>query len=245
MIRNFIESIGKKIGLVIVPNWRAVALDEERHLSRLLPYLGVDCVFDVGGNIGQYGQKLRKDIGYRGQIISFEPNPFAFKELQAASSGDALWHIEQIAFGEHPGMAKFKAYDLSDLGSFHAFGKSVHAPRGMSSEVIEVEIKTLESYFIEAKKKCGFKNPFLKSDTQGFDLEVAKGAREMLSQFVGLQSEISFQTIYDGAPDYLSALNFYQSSGFTISRLVPIHEIHFPELVEMDVIMIRSDFNKS
>jgi hypothetical protein len=115
----------------------------------------------------------------------------------------------------------------------------------MSREVIEVEIKTLESYFIEAKKKYGFKNPFLKSDTQGFDLEVAKGAREMLSQFVGLQSEISFQTIYDGAPDYLSALNFYQSSGFTISRLVPIHEIHFPELVEMDVIMIRSDFNKS
>ncbi|HTW70564.1 MAG TPA: hypothetical protein VME47_11800, partial [Acetobacteraceae bacterium] len=43
---------------------------------------------------------------------------------------------------------------------------------------------------------------------------------------------------------YRSALTTYQDLGFTISGLVPIHEIHFPELVEMDVIMVRSDLIK-
>ena len=94
----------------------------------------------------------------------------------------------------------------------------------------------------EAKKRWGFQRPFLKLDTQGFDLEIAKGAGSTLREFVGLQSEISFQPLYEGAPDYISALRFFEQSGFVISRLIPIHELHFPELVEMDVIMVRSDF---
>lgn len=244
MIRKFIESVGKIFGVVIVPDWRAVRLDEERHLSRLLRYLDVDCVFDVGANIGQYGRMLRDYIGYRGRIISFEPNPAAFGQLQAVSSGDAHWSVEQIAFGNNPGMAEFHAYDRSELGSFRNFGNSLHAPRSMGGTTVKVEIRKLEPYFVDAKKKWNFKRPFLKLDTQGFDLEVAFGAGEALREFVGLQSEIAFQTIYDGAPDYLSALKFYQSLGFVISRLVPIHEIHFPDLVEMDVIMIRLDLIK-
>jgi hypothetical protein len=79
----------------------------------------------------------------------------------------------------------------------------------------------------------------LKLDTQGFDLEVAMGVGDVLRDFVGLQSEISFQPIYQDAPDYRSALDFYEGLGFVLSRLVPIHEVHFPELVEMDAILVN------
>lgn len=241
MVKKFVKFVGDICGIVVVPKWRAVRLDEERHLSRLLRYLEVDCVFDVGANIGQYGYMLRNYVGYRGRIVSFEPNPTAFERLQLAAAGDAQWHVEKIALGSIPGMAEFHAYDRSELGSFRSFGKSAHAPAAMSSTTFNVEIITMESYLASAKSKWNLRRPFLKLDTQGFDLEVAKGAGRALREFVGLQSEIAFQMIYDGAPNYLSALEYYQSSGFIISRLVPIHEIHFPELVEMDVIMIRSD----
>jgi FkbM family methyltransferase len=244
MFQKFANSILKKCGVVIVPDWRAVRLDEERHLSRLFRYLDVDCVFDVGANIGQYGHMLRKYVGYQGQIISFEPNPTAFDRLQVAASGDAQWHVEQIALGSVPGRCEFHAYDRSDLGSFRSFGNSVHAPQTMNSTTISVEVRTLEYYLSSIKNQYKFERPFLKLDTQGFDVEVAKGAGQELREFVGLQSEIAFQTIYDGAPDYLSAFELYQSYGFVISRLVPIHEVHFPELVEMDVIMIRGDLIK-
>ena len=82
----------------------------------------------------------------------------------------------------------------------------------------------------------------MKLDTQGSDVEIAKSAGTSLIEFVGLQSEIAFQTIYEGTPDYLSALGFYQSAGVFISRIVPINQANFPEVVEMDVIMIRNDF---
>ena len=244
MFRRLVEAIGKKFGVVIVPEWRAVLLDEERHLSRLFRYLDVDCVFDVGANIGQYGQMLRNYIGYQGQIISFEPNPSAFERLQVVASADNRWSVRRIGLGSSSSTAEFHAYERSDLGSFRSFGSSAHAPRSMNSTTIGVEVRTLESCFHLLKNEFNFRRPFLKLDTQGFDVEVVKGAGSILREFVGLQSEIAFQTIYDGAPNYLSALAFYQSFGFVISRIVPIHEIHFPELVEMDVIMIREDLIK-
>jgi len=245
VIRKFVESVGKRFGVSIVADWRAVRLIEERHLARLLRYLDVDCVFDVGGNVGQYGHMLREYVGYRGRIVSFEPNPAALGPLNRMASGDPQWHVEPIALGSTAGMAEFNAYDRSELGSFHRFSSSEHAPQTMASKTVQVPIETLNAYLAGAKERWGFKRPFLKLDTQGFDLEVAKGAGPSLRDFVGLQSEIAFQTIYEGAPDYFSALSFYQSAGFTISRIVPIHEIHFPELVEMDVIMLRSDLAKN
>jgi FkbM family methyltransferase len=236
-----IEAIGKKLGITIVPDWRAVRLVEERHLARLLAHYEVDCVFDVGANVGQYGHMLREYVGYRGRIISFEPNPAALDKLRQASAGDALWHVEAFGLGSTTGTAEFHAYEQSELGSLRSFGASTHAPLNPSGRTINVQIQTLASYLPAARQRWRFKRPFLKLDTQGFDLEVAKGAGDTLSEFIGLQSEVAFQTIYDGAPDYATAINFYQSAGFTLSRLVPVHEIHFPQLVEMDVIMVRSD----
>jgi FkbM family methyltransferase len=241
MIKRLIESIGNKFGVVVVPDWRATRLDEERHLSKLLRYLNVDCVFDVGANVGQYGRMLRDYVGYRRTIISFEPNPIAFNKLKIASAGDQQWHCEQLALGNTTGFADFHAYDQSDLGSFRDFKKSIHAPKKMNSKTVSVRVEKIENYINLAKEKYKFKRPFLKIDTQGFDLEVAKGSGNAIKDFVGLQSEIAFQNIYDNSPDYISSIKLYESFGFTISRLIPIHEAHFPDLVEMDVIMIRSD----
>ena len=52
------------------------ALHEQEHLRRLLRYLRVDCVYDVGANAGQYAGMLRDKADYKGRIISFEPIPW-------------------------------------------------------------------------------------------------------------------------------------------------------------------------
>ncbi len=240
-VKRIIENLAAWAGFSLVPNWRVAGLDGERHLRQLLAFLDVDCVFDVGANDGGFARMLRGPCVYRGRIISFEPNPTVFLELARAAADDPLWDVEQLALGARAGPATFQAYDISTLASLRSLKDTPHAPARIGVREVAVEVERTDRYLRLARERLGFRRPFRKMDTQGFDLEVARGAGEMLRDFVGLQSEVAFQTLYEDAPDYRSAIDFYEAAGFRLSRLVPIHELHFPTLVEMDAIMVRDD----
>jgi hypothetical protein len=96
--------------------WAAVAgyellplpLKSERleiHLQRLFEQLGVNCVFDVGANQGQYGRFLRQ-WEYNGRIISFELAAADFALLQERAAADPEWHVHQIAMGREAATAE-------------------------------------------------------------------------------------------------------------------------------------------
>src|SRR5690242_8065586 len=72
---------------------------------RLLATHGIDVVLDVGANIGQYGEELRR-LGYRGRIVSFEPMSAAFAELQARAQADGRWQVIHAGLGAQAGTAR-------------------------------------------------------------------------------------------------------------------------------------------
>jgi FkbM family methyltransferase len=241
-IIDTIEKVARKAAILIAPAWRTTQIDEEQHMRRLLKYLEVDCVFDVGANVGQYAEKLRRYCDYAGRILSFEPNPAAFAKLQKKSAGDSLWDIFPVALGAAKGTAEFQAYDDSLLGSFLKFdATSRHSPTGMGQKSIQVEVELLADVFPVLQKRYLFKRPFLKLDTQGFDLQVAMGAGPALRQFLGIQSEVTFSPIYAGASKFDTVVSYYEANGFVLSRMFPNNDVHFPELIEMDVALIRAD----
>jgi hypothetical protein len=86
---------------------------------------------------------------------------------------------------------------------------------------------------------------FLKCDTQGFDLEVVKGAEGALSAVYGLQSEIAVQSLYRGMPRYLEALSFYESLGFVLIDLWLNNRTVDGDVLEYDCLMKRTDLNES
>jgi FkbM family methyltransferase len=217
---------------------------ETTHLERLFAYLKVDCVFDIGANQGQYAQMLRRKIGYDGLIFSFEPSPHDASIARERSKGDGNWHVIELAIAEVEGEARFNVMRSSEFSSLSApKHDEVQIFREMNSvaQVVTVKTERLENVLRQLKDKYVFERPFLKMDTQGFDVKIVKASSNVMQSFVGLQSELAIAKLYADSVDFREALTEYERLGFLLSAFVPNNAGHFPRLLETDCLMIRSD----
>ena len=85
----------------------------------------------------------------------------------------------------------------------------------------------------------------LKMDTQGYDLNVFKGASKYYANIACLLTEISLQQIYQKMSDYHETLSFYESKGFAVSGLYPVSRQKDSSVIEMDCFMINTQFKKN
>ena len=221
--RRVINGVTQPFGVNLVRRGSSWKWFEAEHLDRFLRAFAIDCVFDVGANIGQYGGTLR-DIGFSGLIISFEPNPAAFAILRAVSSKDKNWIAEKTALDETKKTATFNVMANSEFSSLH---EPDHSATGQFHELntvsqrISVETDTLDNLFGKLKERYGFSRPFLKMDTQGHDLKIIRGAEAVLKNFIGLQSELSFTRLYADQPSAFEALEYYNVEKLPADRSGP------------------------
>lgn len=241
--RTAADTMERVLGVRIVRPGGVATVFEEEHLRRFFEHFHVDCVFDVGANGGQYATMLRERAGYRGFVVSFEPIPQLARELRELARNDPRWFIEEAALDRVMGTAHFNVSAVSQFSSLHkgAFTEVDLFQKDVAVvQQIEVTTTTVAHELAKYRDRLGFKHPFLKMDTQGHDLAVAEGAGPALREFVGLQSELAIKRIYDGAPSYEEALQFYAAHGFELSAFVPNNTGHFPRLIEIDCIMYRT-----
>lgn len=89
----------------------------------LLRRHNINLVFDIGANVGQYGQRLR-EMGYAGQIVSFEPQPDAFQGVKSKADGDPNWTAVDCAIGDYSGEAQINVSQNSYSSSILEAGLS-------------------------------------------------------------------------------------------------------------------------
>ena len=80
---------------------------------------------------------------------------------------------------------------------------------------------------------------FLKLDTQGYDLTVARGAPHSLSNIPALQTEVSMVPIYENMPSFEDALAFFRSRGFAVSDFHVVTQDEHLRAIEFDCFMVR------
>jgi len=217
---------------------------EVLHLQTFLRRYAVDCVFDVGANDGGYGRRLRR-LGYAGRIISFEPIPEVCDQLRRAAAGDPLWEVRQEALDEESRTVSFNVMSGSQFSSLHApnTGAAANLDKLNSVErTVTLQTRRLDDAFPELQAAYGFRRPFLKLDTQGHDLSVFRGGANVVSNFVGLQSEMALTPLYKDAPLMQQSMDAYMAAGFRPSGFLPSNAGHFPHLHEIDCVMFNPAF---
>lgn len=221
----------------------APAWTEARFSTLLFDHLKPDCVFDVGANVGQFATALR--CTFEGTILSFEPNPNAFDKLQAAAASDPKWHCFPYALGRGDSHETLYVTEIDVFASLREPGE--HSKKHYPSQTkvakeVRIEVRSLTSLYDELQREYGFKRPFLKMDTQGFDLEVLAGGAGKLHDFTGLMSEVALTPLYEGAPTIERSLAAFRDCGFRIVGLFDVSASDaLTELLECNCYCVRND----
>ena len=228
------------------PEW---ILQEQRvfdYLQRiqiptLLDMYGVNCVIDVGAHAGQYGERLRAG-GYKGRIVSFEPTPDPFAELERVARADSRWVVHQVALGREDGTTTMNVVPgtLSSILPPTKFGAGRY-PKLQEPRELEVTVRRLDGMLDELLEGIKRPRPYLKLDTQGFDLDVFAGVGDRIAGFVGMQSEVALMEIYKGMPRMAEAVAAYEAAGFEIAALYPLaRQTRTGRVLEYDCVMVRA-----
>ncbi|MDP3350561.1 MAG: FkbM family methyltransferase [Hydrogenophaga sp.] len=194
-----------------------------KHLTRYVPQ-GLDLlldiakqnieyqptvVFDVGANIGQTVLKWRRYFP-KAQYHCFEPVTDSFDALNAATSGMQNVTCHRFALGASVGTERIQIHSKSTMNSI-VDARSLSVAN--QCEVIHVDM--VDNFCNSLKIE---RIDVLKIDTEGFDLEVLKGAAGMLkSQSVDLiQCEAGMNLFNERHVPFTDVANFLQNFGYSL-----------------------------
>ena len=244
---RLLKRAARAAGYELIPSWRFDHLGLATHLHDLFERLAIDCVLDVGANRGQYGRFLRAEVGYRGYIASFEPQSAALRELQARAGNDALWKIFGVALGGEAGELPLNVMQESAFTSFLAPDPSAVPTLARSNSVVQVEmvpVRRLDDMMGQVRSGSACHSIYLKLDTQGYDLEVIKGANDTLGSIAALQTEVSVLPIYRHMPNWLTSLKTLKEHSFDVTGLFPVSQDPALRVVEFDCVAVNAAFNR-
>ncbi|MGE3268371.1 MAG: FkbM family methyltransferase [Chloroflexota bacterium] len=215
------------------------SLDE--HLWFVFPYLGVNCVLDVGAGTGEYGAFLRQN-GYTGHIFSFEPIEERFQILASRCELDPKWSAYQFAIGSENSTATINVMRNSGYSSF--LRPTEHSQATFPGCAVErteaVDVGRLDEVVPGLTERLAAPRLFLKTNVQGYDLEVLRGAERCLERVVGLHTELALHPIYKGAAGLAEAISAYEDAGFAVSGVFDRPHHHEFRLAELDCVMLRA-----
>jgi FkbM family methyltransferase len=206
--------------------WDQMGIDPFLDMQRLLQGHKNPVIFDVGANIGQSVDRF-KGLFPTCHMHSFEPSPSTFQKLQTFCAPVPDVQTWNLGIGSVNSTLTFSENDHSHMSSFlqpseMAWGRIV------KSTEIPVVIDFIH---------------LLKSDTQGYDFEVFKGAKQLMTDNrIGLvYFEFIFSDMYKNLPSFDDVYRYLIDNNFS---LVSFYTPNFQrELVSWtDVLFINREF---
>ena len=216
-LRSILKRINYRIGdyrIAESPRSEIGGFDFREDIKLLIDHDQPVCL-DVGANEGQTIIRLRKI--FKNPIIhAFEPSSESFDRLRAQNYGPDV-HLHHFALGSENSRREFVNYRDSCFSSMLELDPGPdnpcrnHPPK--SKEIVEV--RTVD-VFVQQNQIA--RVDLLKVDTQGYDLEVLKGAEETLTRGLidNVFIEINFVPLYRNQSDPREISDLLSRHGFNL-----------------------------
>lgn len=196
-------------------------------------------IFDVGANIGTLSQMFAQKF-YASDVYCFEPVPSTYQALVANVA--QLERVKCFDFGFSSNATEYEMFVASDPG-LNSIGRGIDYGRGK----VTINVETIDVFCRSHGIRC---IDLLKTDTEGHDLEVLRGAREMFdgSRIRAVFSEIGFYKKDRGHTYFCDLLRFMDEAGFQIFDLYQVASHYldnanfpFPDYPWSNALFVRND----
>jgi FkbM family methyltransferase len=208
-------------------------------MRRFLTVEDEPVILDVGANEGQTVDRFLEKFP-RAVIHSFEPSPTTFAKLDSHCSALPRVKTWNFGVGSKTETLVLQENEYSDMSSFLdqgplSWGKIVRRT--------EVPIVTVDSFTEE--QEIDFVH-VLKSDTQGYDLEVFTGAERLMAENrIGLiYFELTFSEKYRESPLFYDVLRYLAERNFA---LVSFYRLRFQNDIASwtDALLINREYYRA
>jgi len=188
---------------------------EDRILPRLRHRVNI---VDIGANVGQFAVP-NAQLGHN--VISFEPNKNTCLSLISRIKNkdlENLVSVHCVAAGEKRGIMKF-VKDVRESTSFVALSDD----KVSSTSTVEIPVERVDDMISPTLPYFLFK-----TDTQGFELGVLKGAKETLAKgsVFFLMVEFSYGLLNQAGTDPIDLLNFIYDLGYVCTYMAYHTRMH-------------------
>jgi FkbM family methyltransferase len=163
-------------------NFESLRVSGEEHFIKLLATHNPRLCIDVGASTGSYTESLLRHTS--ADIVAFEPLPDAFSTLSRLEYQfpGRLISVNK-GVGEENGVLSlhFGAGD-SEFASFSDEVSEIAYVGASNTRTLDVDVITLDSFIADTYSDAPPEIDLIKIDTEGFEFEVLRGARETLRQ---------------------------------------------------------------
>ncbi len=212
-------------------------------IKQVVHHRRIDAAVDVGGHWGEFATTLRNVVAFEGPIVSFEPSAANFEKMNANMVRDELWTGQRAAVGAERGRLDLHVYRSTDLNSFRR-----PSALGLDQERFDLVERSTETVDVVALDDIDLPSGrlLLKTDTQGFDLEVLRGAVALLGRVEAIVIELPVRNIYAHAPSFIDIVHHLSLAGFELLGMHPVaRDDDRLRVIEFDGLFISTGSTRS
>ncbi|WP_050032370.1 FkbM family methyltransferase [Bradyrhizobium sp. LTSP857] len=212
-LKEFVKDVAKKSGYRI-----SVHRDPFEDIRSLIGAENITAL-DIGANKGQTITMLQ-GVFKNPTIHAFEPTPKCFDILKNTVSGSV--HLNQFAVGSEVGQLEFREAGHDVMSSLLEPAANGWNGRGWKDikQRYMVNVTTVDSYCAEHSIS---RVDLLKTDTQGYDLNVLKGAVKTLGIVGFVYIEMNLIEMYEGQASFDDLYRFLSDHNFMLHGVYETH----------------------